>query len=107
MHLVSGSDDSLVIANGAAYIRVAAPFYVILGMINDTRFALQAIGQKLRPLISSVTELIGKMVFAALLIPRFGYTAVIFCEPVIWCFMAAELVYSFYTNPYIKECRGE
>lgn len=107
MHLVSGSDDPLVIANGAAYIRVAAPFYVILGMINDTRFALQAIGQKLRPLISSVTELIGKMVFAALLIPRFGYTAVIFCEPVIWCFMAAELVYSFYTNPYIKECRGE
>lgn len=107
IRLISGSDEAVVLQNGSAYVRVAAPFYAVLGMINDTRYALQGLGQKLRPLISSITELIGKILFAAALIPRFGYTAVIFCEPVIWCIMATELVYAFYKDPYIKAHRTE
>ena len=63
---------------------------------------LQGIGQKLLPLISSVIEFFGKIIFVIFLIPRFQYMAVIFCEPVIWCVMAVQLVYSFYHNPYIK-----
>jgi hypothetical protein len=27
---------------------------------------------------------------------------VILCEPVIWCVMFVQLLYSFYTNPYIR-----
>jgi Na+-driven multidrug efflux pump len=90
------------LTNGSRYLRVVAPFYAILGMVLSFRFALQAMGRKILPLFSSVIELIGKMLFAWLMIPRFGYTAVIFCEPAIWCFMVIELLISFYTNPYIK-----
>lgn len=32
-----------------------------------------------------------------------GIITVIFCESVIWCVMAVQLVYSFYTNPYIRK----
>ncbi len=84
------------------YLRVVAPFYFILGLINDTRTALQAIGQKLLPIISSIMELFGKILFVAVFIPRYQYMAVIFCEPVIWCFMAVELLVAFWLNPYIK-----
>jgi len=36
------------------------------------------------------------------LVPRFGYIGVIFCEPIIWCVMFAQLFYTFYSDPYIK-----
>ena len=57
------------------------------------------------PLVSSVIEFIGKVIFVAVLIPVFGYKAVIFCEPVIWCVMVVQLAISFYGNPYIKSAK--
>ena len=51
------------------------------------------------PLVSSVIELVGKVVFAFLFIPQFAYLAVIFCEPVIWCLMTVQLIYAFVTHP--------
>ncbi len=68
----------------------------------QTRYALQGLGQKLLPLISSVIEFVGKIIFVFVFIPQFEYMAVIFCEPVIWCVMCLQLVYSLYTNPYMK-----
>ena len=99
---ISGSSEAVVLENGARYLRVVAPFYVVLGMLLATRFALQGLGQKLLPLVSSVIELFGKILFVMVFIPRFAYMAVIFCEPVIWCVMTAQLVYTFYTNDYIR-----
>ena len=40
---------------------------------------------------------------ALLIIPSIGYPGVIICEPIIWIIMCVQLVYSFYSNPYIKE----
>ena len=92
LRLISGSSEPVIIENGSLYLKVAAPAFFVLGLINDTRTALQAIGSKVLPLFSSVIELIGKILFVSLLVPRFQYLAVVFCEPVIWCFMAVELV---------------
>ena len=36
------------------------------------------------------------------IIPVFGYNAVIWCEPIIWCVMATQLLISFFMNPYIR-----
>lgn len=99
---ISGSSEAVVLENGARYLRVVAPFYVVLGMLLATRFALQGLGQKLLPLVSSVIEFFGKILFVMVFIPRFAYMAVIFCEPVIWCVMTVQLVYTFYTNDYIR-----
>ena len=100
--LLSGSSESVVIENGALYLRVVAPCLIILGLLNPTRQGLQAIGQKILPVLSSVIELVGKILFVAVLIPKFQYMAVIFCEPVIWCFMIAELLPAFWCNPFIR-----
>ncbi|MCI8663181.1 MAG: MATE family efflux transporter [Hungatella sp.] len=103
---ISGSGEAVVLENGARYLRVVAPFYVVLGMLLATRFALQGLGQKLLPLVSSIIEFFGKILFVAVFIPRFAYMAVIFCEPVIWCVMTVQLMYTFYTNDYIKSFKG-
>jgi hypothetical protein len=54
-----------------------------------------------------VIELIGKILFVIAFIPHFAYTAVILCEPLIWCVMTAQLIYSFFTNPYIVEWKAK
>ena len=99
---ISGSTDAVVLGNAARYLRFVAPCYMILGLLNATRISLQAIGRKLLPVLSSVIELAGKIVFALLIVPRHGYYAVILCEPLIWCLMVAELLLSFWLDPYIR-----
>lgn len=103
---LSGSTDTTVIANGATYLRLNSPFYAVLGMLLNLRFSLQGIGSKMLPLVSSVIEFAGKTLFVLLVIPSLGYLGVIICEPAIWCFMCAQLFYSFYKNPYIREFRN-
>ncbi len=105
IRLISGSDNPVIISNGSKLLYVLGPFLFVLGIINSTRSSLQGIGYKIIPVISSVIELTGKVLFVIFLIPRFGYNAVIWCEPVIWVFMAAQLVYAWNTNDYIKEIR--
>ena len=105
--LISGSSEAVVLDNGSLYLRIVGPFYAILGILMQTRFALQGLGKKILPLISSIIEFFGKIIFVLLFIPRFQYLAVIFCEPTIWCVMALQLVYSFYTNPFIKQAKYE
>ena len=100
---ISGSKEQLVLRSGTVYLRMVMPCYFILGVLNSSRTALQAIGQKVLPILSSVIELIGKIVFTMIFIPKLQYTAVIICEPVIWCFMVAELLPSFWRNPFIRK----
>lgn len=107
VRLLSGSSETVVIENGALYLRVVAPCLMLLSLINPTRFGLQSIGKKLLPVVSSVIELIGKCLFVALLIPRFQYMAVIFCEPVIWAFMDLELLWAFWSNPKVRAGKQE
>lgn len=104
---ISGSDEEVLLRNGTWYLRVVAPCYFILGVLNNTRRALQAIGQKILPVFSSVIELVGKIVFTAYFIPKMQYAAVIICEPIIWCFMVVELLVVFWRDPFIRGGKTE
>ena len=101
VRMVSGSSEALVLENGARYLRWTSPFYAVLGVLLSTRYALQSLGEKVLPLFSSVIELVGKVVFVVLFIPKFGYDAVILCEPIIWCVMAAYLVAVYRHDPFV------
>lgn len=100
---LSGSNEQVVINNGARYLIINAPFYAVLGILLNLRNALQGLGEKLIPLVSSIIEFFGKIVFVILFIPSLKYFGVIICEPVIWCLMCLQLAYSFYKNPYIRK----
>ena len=78
---VSGSKETVILQNGSLYLKVSTLFFLMLGIVVSTQYALQGIGQKVRPLLASAIELTGKILFAVFLVPHFGYRAVIFCEP--------------------------
>lgn len=103
MKFISGSSEAAVLDNGTRYLRINSLFYMVLGMLFNLRNSLQGLGSKLVPLISSVIELIGKILFVIFLIPVLGYFGVIICEPVIWCLMCLQLLWAFYNHPYIKK----
>ena len=107
VQLISGSSAPLVLENGARYLLWNAPFYSVLGVLLATRYALQSLGQKVLPLFSSVIELVGKVVFVLFFIPKFAYNAVILCEPIIWCFMAAYLVLVYLHDPFVFPKKAE
>ena len=101
VQLISGSTEPIVLENGARYLLWNAPFYAVLGVLLCTRYALQSLGQKVLPLFSSVIELVGKVIFVLVFIPKFAYNAVILCEPIIWCFMTAYLVAVYLHEPFV------
>ena len=101
VQLISGSSEPIVLENGARYLLWNAPFYAVLGVLLCTRYALQSLGQKVLPLFSSVIELVGKVIFVLVFIPKFQYNAVILCEPIIWCFMALYLVLVYLHEPFV------
>ncbi len=107
IHIISGSTDETILSNGSRFLYVVGPFYAVLGMLMQTRFALQGLGSKILPLFSSVIECVGKILFTIFLIPIFQYEAVIWCEPIIWCLMLIELIISFECNDYVKQVKAE
>ena len=107
VQLISGSTAPLVLENGARYLMWNAPFYTVLGVLLCTRYALQSLGQKVLPLFSSVIELVGKVIFVLVFIPRYAYNAVILCEPIIWCFMAAYLVAVYRRDAFVYPRKGQ
>ena len=98
-----GSTQDVILDNSALYLRFTAPFYAVLGILFNMRNSLQALGEKTKPLISSFIECAGKIIFALFIIPAMGYWGVIICEPLIWCFMTAQLVYCYLHVPYLRK----
>ena len=94
--LISGSSDPKLIANASLYLQISSFFYPVLGCLLILGNTLQGIGRKLTPLISSVIELTGKILFVLLIIPHTGYIGVILCEPLIWIPMTLQLWFTYH-----------
>lgn len=105
IRLISGSEDPTIVKNGTMYIMFNSPFYFALGILFVLRTSLQGLGEKFVPLVSSFIEVLGKVLFVIFIIPSLGYFGVIICEPVIWCFMATQLAFSFYRNDEIRQTK--
>lgn len=107
IYLISGSQNEVILSNGSRYLMIASPFYFVLGVLIQIRYALQALGSRILPIVSSLIECVGKILFTIFLIPIFQYDAVIWCEPIIWCLMTIELLISYLHNPLIKKYKEE
>lgn len=107
IRLISGSNQAELIANATRYQRLTTPFFPILGCLFVLRNSLQGMGKKSTPLISSVIELVGKILFVLLIIPKVGYIGVILCEPLIWLPMTAQLLTAYLRHPLIEDYRQQ
>ena len=102
IHIVTGMDDPFITDLSVNYLRFNTPFYFILSIVIVFRNALQGIGVKIFPLVSSFAELAGKLLIASLLAPRIGYTGVKISEPLVWIVMAGILSIGFFSNKEIR-----
>lgn len=93
--LISNSQNPILVGYAKNYILFTVPFYVVLGGLIILRNALQGLGQKILPLVSSLIEFAGKIIFTLLVIPVLGSWGVVLCEPLIWCVMFLQLAFVY------------
>ena len=105
--LVTGSNDEELIYQASLYLKISSAFYPILSVLVILRNALQGLGQKMMPLVSSIIEMLGKILFVIFIIPSAGYLGVIFVEPILWVIMAAQLYYAFRKEPVIRSLKKQ
>lgn len=105
VHLVTGSDNPVVIKNATNYLKFDTLFYYVTAVICVLRNAMQGLGDHVTPLVSSSLEMIGKIIIAATLVPWLGYTGVILAEPLVWFIMVIPLVIQIFRMPALKEAK--
>lgn len=93
--LLTSSHDPTLLYWGSWYLRIGITFFMVLSCLLLLRNTLQSLGYKLLPLISSVIELAGKLLFSLYLVPVLGYWGVIWCEPLIWVAMCLQLAWAY------------
>ncbi len=101
MKWITGSENAEVISSGTRFIRTALFFSPFLCIVLTLRSTLQGMGHKVAPLFASAMEMGGKLLFAWAIVPKAGYTAVCFCEPVLW------ILCSVYLAVVVRICREE
>lgn len=102
---ITGSNNPTIIHNAATYLKIEGPSTFFLGLIFSCRNGLQGLGERRLPIISSIIELTGKILFVVFLVKPLGYTAVMFCEPVIWVAMSIQLLFALKKNEYLRRFR--
>lgn len=102
VYLVTGSSNEAVLLNATNYLKFNTVFYIVTAVICVLRNAMQGLGERITPLISSSLEMVGKIVIAATLVPWFGYTGVIVAEPLVWFIMVIPLVVKIFRMPVLK-----
>jgi putative MATE family efflux protein len=101
-HLITGIENKEVTATVVRYMKINTACYFILSIVIVFRNALQGVGAKAAPLLSSVLELLGKFAVAKVLAPLLGYFGIIISEPVVWTGMAIILGIGFFTSGALK-----
>lgn len=95
VRLLTGTSDTYIIKNAVFSLRLHLLCAPSLGVLLALRTALQAMGRKVIPVVSSGFELGIKIISGFWLIPAFGFIAACMTEPVIWIVCALFLVAVF------------
>lgn len=85
------SENTLIIETAMRNMRFNILFFPIVVLVVEFRNAMQGFGDTRTPIISSLLELLVKVLIAIFLAPVIRYTAVVICEPVAWIIMVIPL----------------
>lgn len=103
IYMVTGSKRAEIIEPALRYLRFDTLFYFVTAIVCIVRNAMQGLGERIVPLISSSCEMLGKIVIAGTLVPWLGYTGVILAEPIVWFIMVIPLLWRILTLPLWKQ----
>lgn len=100
---VTASSNEIVIDTATKYLRINTVFYFVPAMITVIRNTMQGIGDCIIPIVSSMIELVGKVLIVLFLAPKLSYMGIIISEPIVWVLMVIPLLLRIFTNPVLKE----
>ena len=103
VYLVTGSRIPEVIDTAEKYLKINTIFYFVPGAISILRNAMQGIGDRFTPVVSSFLELIGKTAVVIFIVPHTKYFGIIISEPIVWIIMVIPLVVKIIKNPIFKK----
>ena len=105
IQFTTGTHSEEILDNAVLSLRIHFPFFPVLGVLLAMRVSMQSMGQKTAPVISSVIELLMKIIAVLWLIPSFGFVGVCVTEPVTWVIMTVFLliVYRVKTRKMLTE----
>lgn len=110
VRFTTGTSNAEVVANAVMSLRIHFSCFPVLAILLCLRTAMQAMGRKTVPVLSSGIELAMKIVSAWLLIPRMGFLGTCVTEPVTWVLMTAFLAAAYLLGQKKLvapcECRG-
>ena len=92
IRMITGSHDMVMIQAATKYLQIDCILYVLVAIIFVQRNALQGMGDRVVPLISSGIEMLGKIILTYTLVPALGYMGVILVEPIVWIVMVIPLI---------------
>ena len=92
IRFVTGTQSEEILDNAVMSLRIHFPFFPVLGVLLAMRVSMQSMGQKTAPVVSSVIELLMKIIAALWMIPAFGFVGVCVTEPVTWAIMTVFLI---------------
>lgn len=95
VRFTTGTSDSVIIDNAVMSLRWHLVFFPALGCLLVLRTAMQAMGRRTAPILSSCIELGMKLLSAVFLIPRLGFFGTSITEPITWTVMLLFLTASF------------
>lgn len=102
---ITSTTDPAIVDASVMYAKISILFFYALGPLFVFRCTLQGMGRKIVPLISSVTEMLVKILSAMFLVPAFAYKGVAFTEPISWVLMTIILATAYYSRKpeeYVK-----
>lgn len=94
--LIISSKDTMTIATAMQNMGFTGFFYFPLAMLCTTRSILQAMDDKITPLMSGILELVVKIIFTICLVPIAKYFGVILAEPLIWSIGAVYVLVIYF-----------
>lgn len=86
-----------IIKSGIIYLRIGVFMMAPLTVLVVTRSALQGMNHKKTPVISSLIELLVKILAVLIFIPKLGFLGICITEPIIWI-LGALWLYPMYNN---------
>jgi putative MATE family efflux protein len=84
MMLFVDRSETAIIAGAALFMRVAAYFYPVLGLLTILRYSIQGLGYSTMSMLSGVMEMLARCGVSLWLVPAIHFLGVCYGDPVAW-----------------------
>ena len=78
------SGEAEILTNAQTFLRVNSAAYLLLLCVNVFRFCIQGMGYSLFAILAGVFEMVARSVMGFGFVPKFGFFAVCFANPLAW-----------------------